>query len=802
MWQDMSVRGPWCGPRRSPSGVQTVPQGAVVQLGGGLELFVAAGVRGDLGESLHHFDVALDEAGFVVPKAVLLAERLHERACLAEVVAGQTGVQVVLDLELKAAMEPVQPLRAVDVHGRLELHGEPLVAVVVVGAAVVGVHVKVRQRDLHVEEAGDKVGDDQEEENVSPGGEGGEESSEPREEAEQGDDLERLVLDLLGGQEQQPRLHVEVEAGEAHDGVEEQVLVADEEAADDVVHAVLTAVVGAPEGSEHLLRDGDERDVLDVWVVLDRVAHDVVDVVGALPPGEGDAASEVAEGGAPEEVQPAHVGKGVVADVVADEGELLPENAEEDRSEDALLEHEGGVEHDGKSDGEDGELDDVVPGVRFEEVAFEELLAQGAVLADEVGHLVVGHLADVERREQRLVHAGGVVVGEGVGNVLARQVGDGEPAAGVGVHVRRDVVAVAVDDDPGVVALVVLGHLGHGEVGAYLFVVLRRVEGRDTEGLALVLAQIISTLGASPIVAAEEEEEEAAEAAAAAAAAAAVVAVLSLDSALLFFWCSAGSFEGEGVGFGFGVGFSGFRGRVLYAGPVPVAGNGSAHRLHSPPRRIMPSAADLIPRSESDSDSDESAPPGQPLYMQAQFRDLRPSFQQAVLSIFMLVYRGPRRGGLPATLPTQVWRRIFSFCSSNFFEPSPSEADRLRAQLAEAREMHVALLDKLKEVTRERDTWMTQCHILRMQSQRLHQGHLLRRARRRFGRGLDDGDDNNGPRIFGGGNAEPSDGDDDNEEDGAISDENSATGTESESGDSGSDNDNSSADSDSDDASE
>ena len=69
---------------------------------------------------------------------------------LTEVVAGEAGEEVVLDLELEAAVEPVHEARAVHIHGRGELHAEPVVVMARVGVVVVRVHGEVGDADLYV----------------------------------------------------------------------------------------------------------------------------------------------------------------------------------------------------------------------------------------------------------------------------------------------------------------------------------------------------------------------------------------------------------------------------------------------------------------------------------------------------------------------------------------------------------------------------------------------------------------------------------------------------------------------------
>ena len=264
---------------RLPTGIETVPDGTVVELGCGSELVIVAAVVGDALELSHELDVAPDEAGRVVANAVLLAEGDHQLLRLAEVVPRETRPKVVLDLELQSAVEPVHPARARHIHGGLELHGEPLVRVIVVGATVVGVHVEVREADLHVEDACDGVRHEEEHQRDGPRGHGGAEGGEPDGEAKEGHHLELALRDSLAGEQQEPGLKIQVEARKSHDRVEREVLVADQEAGDEVVHLEELAVVRAEEALEHFLGDGEYGDVLDVGVVLDRVAHDVMHVV-------------------------------------------------------------------------------------------------------------------------------------------------------------------------------------------------------------------------------------------------------------------------------------------------------------------------------------------------------------------------------------------------------------------------------------------------------------------------------------------------------------------------------------------
>lgn len=76
---------------------------------------------GDLSQSTQDDLVALDEVEDRVPNSDPLAEVPHQKLCLAQVMAGKTGEQVMDGLELQPAVDEVQPSRAVDVHGGSQL---------------------------------------------------------------------------------------------------------------------------------------------------------------------------------------------------------------------------------------------------------------------------------------------------------------------------------------------------------------------------------------------------------------------------------------------------------------------------------------------------------------------------------------------------------------------------------------------------------------------------------------------------------------------------------------------------------
>ena len=107
------------------------------------------------------------------------------------------------------------------------------------------------------------------------------------------------------------------------------MLVADEDARGGV-EAHGPAVEGGGEGGEEARRDGEERQVLHVRVVVEAVAGDVVRVVVALPPPDADARHAVAGHQLHGAVEAAAPHDDVVARVVAEEARLHPEEAQHD----------------------------------------------------------------------------------------------------------------------------------------------------------------------------------------------------------------------------------------------------------------------------------------------------------------------------------------------------------------------------------------------------------------------------------------------------------------------------------------
>ena len=244
--------------------------------------------------------IPFNEAIAVILHARLLAKLADELLSAAQIVAGHTRKQVVDGLELESAMHPVQPRRTIDVHGRPHLALGKALA----GPEVARRHTPVGKCDLNVQRHGDEVGDEDESDADGPGGEvcpDEEVAEEIPVAAHEGDfDGARppgcAELGRAGGHEVQPAEDVEVEARERHDGVVHVFLVGDQQVAG-AVPDELPVVEGGEDRFKVGWGGGEERDVLDVGVVLRHVGHQVVHVVRGFPPADAQAAAEVGDEG-------------------------------------------------------------------------------------------------------------------------------------------------------------------------------------------------------------------------------------------------------------------------------------------------------------------------------------------------------------------------------------------------------------------------------------------------------------------------------------------------------------------------
>ena len=180
--------------------------------------------------------------------------------------------QVVDSLELQTAMDKVQPRRTIDVHGSTQLALRERF----VFAKVRGRHAPVRQGDLDMQRHGDDVRDENKQHAGGPVRQRAQQQAIAKEEpvASHEDNFRRTnppglaAAESRGSEEDvDPREEVQVEAGDAHDGVVGVLLVGNEDFGG-AVPDKSKVVVGGAKGLEKGRAGGEERNVLDIRVVL------------------------------------------------------------------------------------------------------------------------------------------------------------------------------------------------------------------------------------------------------------------------------------------------------------------------------------------------------------------------------------------------------------------------------------------------------------------------------------------------------------------------------------------------------
>ena len=445
-------------------------------------------VVGDLLQMLQNLDGALDEVGLVVLDAPLLAEGFDELVALGKVVAGHHGEEVVIDLVLESAAEPVdEELGEAVASGDVAGGGHLELPEVRPGGGVVGGHAVVaKAEDEGQEEAAGAGGGEEVGEGVGDG--------EPSKSGGEGDDpgpvhgdagpLEEGVLESLalhlelgvlrGGAEAVGGLEGLVEPGEAgeeEDGEVGEGLPPDHELDEGAVLAVGAELA---EGLGLLETPGEEGHGVDVGIAVlgdggrvVEVGHGVVAVVLVLPPLHAVSLHEVAPEDADEVSVLALLEDLVVEEVVGEPSALLPEEAEEEGAADVHGEGVGAVDH-GDGRGPHGHVEGALVGVvelgALEHAHHDELGPEVAVslLEVELALVLVGDGLRDEVADVELLHHGLAALrvegGEDVRHVVAG-VGEDDGAAGMLVPVGH-VVHLVLVDDPGILGGNVLLDLG------------------------------------------------------------------------------------------------------------------------------------------------------------------------------------------------------------------------------------------------------------------------------------------------------------------------------------------------------
>jgi len=262
------------------------------------------------------------------------------------------------------------------------------------------------------------------------------------------------------GGEEDDGLGVEVEASESHDGEVEIVLNGQQHALPLAEGEDLVVIV-AGERTEEIGVDGEEGQVLNVGIVLDRVGDNVVNVVSSLPPLGGDTVESVDED-TTDVVSDGVRSYAVVTEVVADERKLLPEGAQEDATEKLHPEVLVGVvdtaDHEREESSEGGE----VPNVRHDRCLVEasplHLVIKSLEVLAHGGGLVALDNANLRNALQVLLeNILGVVLTEGVSAISATEGGENLDTSWVLGSEGSGIIYFAINGKPKIISSFVLG---------------------------------------------------------------------------------------------------------------------------------------------------------------------------------------------------------------------------------------------------------------------------------------------------------------------------------------------------------
>lgn len=219
-----------------------------------------------------HFTVPIDKPQDRVRDPRLIAKLAHKNLHLAKIVPGHAGKQVMHSLKLQAAVDKIEPRGAVNVHGGAKLAlGKRLIL-----AQVRRGHAPVGKGDLHVQRHRDNVRDEHVEHAGAPVRQRAPEQPVAKEEpvAAHKDNLRRADPPRLAAAELRrleedvdPREKVQVEAGDAHDGVV-RVLLPRHEHVGGAVPDKGKVIVCGTKGLEEGRAGGKKRNVLNIRVML------------------------------------------------------------------------------------------------------------------------------------------------------------------------------------------------------------------------------------------------------------------------------------------------------------------------------------------------------------------------------------------------------------------------------------------------------------------------------------------------------------------------------------------------------
>jgi len=235
------------------------------------------------------------------------------------------------------------------------------------------------------------------------------------------------------------------------------------------------------DSAQVLLADRDDRHVLDVWVPLAVVGAHMMHIMCIFPPSQTDTLSQIANDKTNGRVQFGAVCHSIVAQIVSNEGDLLPKHTEHERGDDGedlrvvivgqLEEIDDAAQH----RDQDEHFLGVVSVRSLKPALFHQLIVQhDEVLGQRVvfSFVLLGlQVADVHAREILVSNPWAVVQQEGQRRIFAAEAFQQSFASGMLQHPFTHIVHFAFNLNPAILAKMVLGeflacdHFGGGGGG-------------------------------------------------------------------------------------------------------------------------------------------------------------------------------------------------------------------------------------------------------------------------------------------------------------------------------------------------
>mmetsp|Transcript_17217 Transcript_17217/g.33764 ORF Transcript_17217/g.33764 Transcript_17217/m.33764 type:complete len:233 (-) Transcript_17217:1667-2365(-) len=226
-----------------------------------------------------------------------------------------------LSLKLQTAMKPIHVKRTCHILTCPQLMTNPFLG----RATVESFHHKVRDADLNMEDASNCV----REHNIWNTlivRQAHDKLIEPHPENSKSKHLRVTVVNTFTRKKGEPALKNQIEACNHHHRIVQNVLVTYKEASKDICLKV-SIMECTVEAFEELICNGQKRQVLDVWVILDTVCHTVVSVVGQLPPAKPHSTKHITDKTCPKEIHIANMRYSVVASIMTNKSYLLPKHS-------------------------------------------------------------------------------------------------------------------------------------------------------------------------------------------------------------------------------------------------------------------------------------------------------------------------------------------------------------------------------------------------------------------------------------------------------------------------------------------